>query len=101
MRDGRPGPAAGRARLRPPPGRTSRRRIRAAGKPEEEMGIKQAMTAAVLALVITAPARAETTEVTIAQQFGVSFLPLMMMEHDGSVERHARALGVTNLKTNW
>jgi sulfonate transport system substrate-binding protein len=62
------------------------------------------MQTAVTALIVLTgamPARAEVAEVTIAQQFGVSFLPLMMMERDGSIERHARALGIDNLKTNW
>jgi sulfonate transport system substrate-binding protein len=54
-----------------------------------------------IALTAAVPVRAEVAEVTIAQQFGVSFLPLMMMERDGAIEKHARALGVENLKTNW
>ena len=47
----------------------------------------------------TAP-RAELSEITIAQQFGVAFLPLMLMERDQLVEKHAKALGV-EVKTNW
>lgn len=47
------------------------------------------------------PARAEVTEIAVAQQFGVSFLPLMIMERDGLIEKHARAAGITDLKTNW
>jgi NitT/TauT family transport system substrate-binding protein len=46
------------------------------------------------------PSRAEVSEVTIAQQFGVSFLPFMLMERDGLVEKHAKAAGV-EVKTNW
>ena len=45
-------------------------------------------------------ARAEISEITIAQQFGVSFLPLMLMERDGLIEKHAKAAGV-EVKTNW
>src|SRR3954471_24406874 len=61
------------------------------------------MTAATAALLLaasgTAP-RAEIPEITIAQQFGVSFLPLMLMERDGLIEKHAKAAGI-ELKTNW
>src|SRR6266478_1599330 len=55
------------------------------------------------ALVIAASAtsyRAEISDITIAQQFGVSFLPLMLMERDSLVEKHAKAAGI-ELKTNW
>src|SRR3954467_320383 len=57
------------------------------------------IAAAALVLVSTA-ARAEISEITIAQQFGVSFLPLMIMERDGLLEKHAKAAGI-DIKTNW
>jgi NitT/TauT family transport system substrate-binding protein len=57
------------------------------------------IAAAALVLVSTA-ARAEISEITIAQQFGVSFLPLMIMERDGLIEKHAKAAGIA-VKTNW
>ena len=44
--------------------------------------------------------RAELAEITIAQQFGVSFLPLMLMERDSLIEKHAKAAGI-EVKTNW
>jgi len=55
--------------------------------------------AMMLAAAVTAP-RAEIAEVTIAQQFGVAFLPFMLMERDNLVEKHAKAAGI-ELKTNW
>src|SRR5580765_5400359 len=58
------------------------------------------LIAALLILTGSAAARAEVAEITIAQQFGVSFLPLMLMERDGLVEKHAKAAGI-ELKTNW
>ena len=60
----------------------------------------KAIFAAGLVLASVAGARAELSEVTIAQQFGVSFLPLMLMEHQGLVEKHAMTLGI-KLKANW
>src|SRR6267378_2360576 len=58
-------------------------------------------TAAALLIVASATtSRAEISEITIAQQFGVAFLPLMLMERDGLVEKHAKAAGI-EVKTNW
>lgn len=62
------------------------------------------MFAACAALALAAqpaPARAEVGEIAIAQQFGVAFLPLMIMERDALIEKHARAAGIENLKTSW
>ena len=57
------------------------------------------LAALMLTGTATAP-RAEIAEVTIAQQFGVAFLPLMLMERDGLIEKHAKAAGI-EVKTNW
>ena len=62
---------------------------------------RRGMMIATAALLLAAPARAEVAEVTVAQQFGVSFLPLMLMERDGLIEKHAAAAGIANLKVNW
>jgi NitT/TauT family transport system substrate-binding protein len=56
--------------------------------------------AALLLIAGTSAARAEIPEVTVAQQFGVSFLPLMLMERDALIEKHAKAAGI-EVKTNW
>src|SRR5215468_2515733 len=58
------------------------------------------LVAALLVLAASPAARAEVAEITIAQQFGVAFLPLMLMERDGLIEKHAKAAGI-ELKTNW
>src|SRR5215204_4680732 len=52
-------------------------------------------------LIATAPARAEVSEVTIAQQYGVAFLPLMVMEREGILEKRAKAAGLPDVKVNW
>ena len=60
-------------------------------------------TLAAAGLLLAASAsspRAELAEITIAQQFGVSFLPLMLMERDALIEKHAKAAGI-GVKTNW
>ena len=47
------------------------------------------------------PALAEVTEVHVAQQYGVSFLPLMLMEREKLVEKHAKAAGLGDLRLSW
>ena len=64
------------------------------------MRIKTIVVAALMLCAAATAPRAELSEVTIAQQFGVAFLPLMLMERDGLIEKHARAAGV-EMKTNW
>ena len=49
----------------------------------------------------TVPARAEVDEITVAEQYGVAILPLMVMERNGLAEKHARAAGLPVLKVNW
>jgi len=60
----------------------------------------KAIAAALLIVASATTSRAEISEITIAQQFGVAFLPLMLMERDGLVEKHAKAAGI-EVKTNW
>ena len=60
----------------------------------------RAILAAGLLLASATSVRAELSEITIAQQFGVSFLPLMLMERDGLIEKYAKAAGM-EVKTNW
>ena len=47
-----------------------------------------------LLLLSAAFAHAETGEVRIARQFGITFLPLMVMEQQKLVEKHAKAAGI-------
>jgi NitT/TauT family transport system substrate-binding protein len=54
------------------------------------------------ALVVgVAPARAETSEVRAAQQFGLSYLGLMIMEDSRLVEKHAKAMGLGDITVTW
>ena len=52
------------------------------------------------ALLLGPGARAEVAEITAAQQYGVAFLPLMVMQHERLAEKHAAAAGLP-LKVNW
>jgi NitT/TauT family transport system substrate-binding protein len=58
--------------------------------------------AAALALMVLLPlgARAEMSEIKIAQQYGISYLPLMLMEEQKLVEQHAKAAGI-DVQVSW
>jgi NitT/TauT family transport system substrate-binding protein len=47
------------------------------------------------------PALAEVKEVNVAQQYGVSFLPLILMERNKLVEKHAKATGLGEVRVSW
>lgn len=68
-------------------------------RPERMLAVCAALTLGTFAALT--PARAEVTEIAVAQQYGVSFLPMMIMERDGLIEKHARAAGIENLTINW
>ena len=62
--------------------------------------VKQCVLGVLLA-VVAATANAEMAEINVAQQYGVSFLPLMLMERDKLVEKHAKAEGLGEVKVGW
>jgi NitT/TauT family transport system substrate-binding protein len=49
----------------------------------------------------SASASAEMQEVRVAQQYGISYLPLMIMQRDHLLQKHAKAAGLGNIKVNW
>ena len=51
--------------------------------------------------VVAGPAAGESNEINVAQQYGVSFLPLMVMERDRLIEKHAKAEGLPEVKVSW
>ncbi|MEQ1612854.1 MAG: ABC transporter substrate-binding protein [Hyphomicrobiaceae bacterium] len=52
-------------------------------------------------LAAPTPARAEVGEVILAQQFGIIFTPLMVMESQKMIEKQAAARGMPGLKVTW
>jgi len=46
-------------------------------------------------------AQAEMDEITVAQQFGVSYLPLIVMQEHKLIEKYAKENGVDDLEVNW
>ncbi len=45
-------------------------------------------------------ASAELSEIKVAQQYGISYLPLMIMEEQKLIEKHAKALGI-DVSVGW
>ena len=44
---------------------------------------------------------AEVSEISVAHQFGVAFLPLMVMRERKLIEKHAERMGVAPLQVKW
>jgi NitT/TauT family transport system substrate-binding protein len=65
------------------------------------MPVMQRFALAFFLAVAGMPAYGELAEINVAQQYGVSFLPLMLMERDKLVEKHAKAAGLSDVKVNW
>ncbi|MFM9849902.1 MAG: ABC transporter substrate-binding protein [Hyphomicrobiaceae bacterium] len=64
------------------------------------------IAALIACLVMTAglgltSAQAEVGELKIAKQYGISYLPLMLMEADRLIEKRAAADGIGDLKVEW
>jgi NitT/TauT family transport system substrate-binding protein len=59
------------------------------------LGLAAAVSAAAFS------AHAEVTEVKLVRQFGIHYLPLVVMENLKLVEKHAQANGIANLKVSW
>lgn len=67
----------------------------------ESMHKAVAALGAAMALTLASTARAEVGEVRIVRQFGIHYLPLIVMEHEKLVEKHAGANGLPGLKVTW
>ncbi|MBS1154584.1 MAG: hypothetical protein H6R07_508 [Proteobacteria bacterium] len=49
----------------------------------------------------SAQALAEANEIRIAQQYGISYLPTLIIENQKLVEKHAKAAGLGDVKVTW
>jgi NitT/TauT family transport system substrate-binding protein len=63
-------------------------------------GLLRLLGAAAFVAAGLSGARAEVATVRLAKQFGISYLPLTLMEEERLLEKHARAKGL-DLKTEW
>ena len=62
-------------------------------------GLRAAWLVAALALAL--PVRAEVSEVRISRQYGLPYLSVVIMEQNRLIEKHAKALGLGDIKVNW
>ncbi|MYN12544.1 ABC transporter substrate-binding protein [Pusillimonas sp. TS35] len=60
-----------------------------------------ALSIAVLTLATTHAAAQEKTEITITKQPSILYLPALVMQKQGLIEKHAAQEGVKDLKVNW
>ena len=58
------------------------------------------VVAAALSLAFLPAANAETSEIHVSRQYGISYLPLMIMEDQKLIAKHAKAMGV-DVKVDW
>jgi NitT/TauT family transport system substrate-binding protein len=63
-----------------------------------KISLRAALVAA--AALLASPLQAELAEIKVAQQYGISYLPLMLMEEQKLIEKHAKAAGV-DVKVGW
>src|SRR5437870_2092821 len=54
-----------------------------------------------LLILLAAPAFAETNEIRCAQQYGTSYLALMLMQDQKLIEKHAKQAGLGEVKVTW
>src|SRR5207247_8801899 len=69
----------------------------------KRLTVPRSLTIALLVGTLTfaaIPARAEMDEIAVAEQYGISYLPLMLMEEKKLIEKHAKAAGV-DVKVGW
>lgn len=57
--------------------------------------------AGVLTLGLATSAAAEVSEVRLVRQFGIHYLPLIVMEQQKLIEKHAKANGIPELNVAW
>lgn len=63
---------------------------------------RHCLAALSLALTLsTGAAQAEVGKVRIAMQFGLTYLPIMIIQEDRLLEKHARAAGLGDVEVQW
>ncbi|MGI0133651.1 MAG: ABC transporter substrate-binding protein, partial [Candidatus Micrarchaeaceae archaeon] len=64
--------------------------------------VKSVLLAAAFALAVPVGAvAAETQNVRISKGFGIAYLPFMVMEHDHLIKKHAKTIGLGDIKVTW
>lgn len=61
----------------------------------------RALALSAVAALLAAPAAAQTSEIRLARQFSMGYLQFNVMEHLRLIEKHARALGLSDVRVSW
>ena len=64
-------------------------------------GLRQVFLALAVACVGLPAAAQETKEIRLAKQFGISYLPMAVMEERKLIEKHAQAAGLGPVTVSW
>ena len=64
-------------------------------------GLFRGMTGAAVLMGLVSQASAEVPEIRLAQQFSIGYLQLNVMEHQQLIEKHAKLLGIPEVKVSW
>lgn len=67
----------------------------------KKLAIAIVVLCAIALLGVVPHAVAEVKEVSISGQYGLPYLPFMVMEQEKLVEKHAKILGMPELKVKW
>ncbi|MDR3346748.1 MAG: ABC transporter substrate-binding protein [Campylobacteraceae bacterium] len=62
---------------------------------------KLSLFTALLVLSLSSNLLAEKSEVRISKQYGLAYLPLIVLEEHKLIEKHAKATGLGDVKTEW
>src|SRR3981081_4443484 len=62
---------------------------------------RRAVAGAFFAAAAALPAAAQVPEIRPARQFSMGYLQFNVMEHQQLIEKHARALGLPQVKVSW
>ena len=57
--------------------------------------------AAAAGALAPATARAQQTQIRIGLQYGVTYLPFAVMQHESMIERHAKEAGLGQIQVDW
>lgn len=63
--------------------------------------ITQTLLGLAAATVLALPTQAQVPEIRLARQFSMGYLQLNVMEHENLIEKHAKALGIPEVKVSW
>src|SRR5450631_2562106 len=68
---------------------------------EDVMNRREFVTGLVALPALVRPAAAEVSSIVLGKQYGLPFLPQMVMEDQKLIEKHAARLGVATLNVGW